>query len=203
MCHSMRMWTLGSALVLLGGCSGTSTEVTSAWHAPNPEPYRFNKVLAVCMCRDETTRRAVEDQLASRVRGGVAAYTVIPEAAIRDTAQAQARLRDAGFDGVVVMRLVGVDKEQTYVPGSAYMVPAGYNSMWGFWGTGYSAMYQPGYIDENQVVRFDTNVYTVSDRKLVWASKSDTYDPESVAKAADAVVTATVTEMKKERVLAE
>lgn len=201
--RSMLERTVTAALVLLAGCAGGSTELTNTWHAPGAQPIRFQKVLAACICRDQATRRSVEDELVRHIPKAVAAYTILDESAARDTATARARVREAGFDGAVVMRLVGVDREQTYVPGTTYVAPAGYHSMWGYWGYGYSAAYQPGYVQETQVVRFDTNVYDVTQQKLVWASTSETYDPSSIREAVGKVVEATTTEMRREKVMAE
>jgi hypothetical protein len=201
--HSLRRRGTWAALVLLAGCSGSSTQVTNAWHAPGLQPIRFTKTLAACICREESTRRSIEDQLAKRVPGGVTGYSLMPEEVVRDTAQAKERLRADGFDGVVVMRLVGVERQQTYVPGSTYMVPAGYNNMWGYWGVGYGAVYSPGYVDESKVVSFETNVYTVGDGRLVWASRSATYDPSSISQVVNQVVDATVAQMKKDGVIAQ
>ena len=89
-------------------------------------------------------------------------------------------LREGGFDGVVMLRLVSVDKSATYVPGSAYVVPMGYHSMYGGWGYGgysaYGAVYDPGYIQEDQLVNFDTNIYSVAAEKLAVGRPSQPTD---------------------------
>jgi hypothetical protein len=102
----------------------------------------------------------------------------------------------------VVMRPVAVDKEATYVPGQAYVVPSHYGSMWGYWGTGWGYAYDPGYVKQDQIVSVEGNVYSVADDKLVWASRTKTYNPESVRQLINDIVDVTVAEMKKQKVLA-
>ena len=48
----------------------------------------------------------------------------------------------------------------------------------------------------------ETNVYSVAEDKLIWASRTKTYNPESVPKFIDQIVDATVAEMKKQKVIA-
>lgn len=62
-------------------------------------------------------------------------------------------------------------------------------------------MYDPGYVKEDQYVDFNINVYSVTDDKLLWASRSQTQNPSSVPSMVDEVIAATTQEMKKEKVL--
>lgn len=189
------------ATAALAAC-GPSTQLVNTWKAPTADTVRFKKVLAACLCRDEGTRRTVEDEIAKRVANAVPSYTILPEAELRDSARARARVQAAGFDGAIVSRLVSVDRERTYVPGAAYNVPAPYYSMWGYWGygwgPGYQTLYSPGVVEETRVVTIETNVYRVADAQLIWSSRSRTYDPGSIPDLVDDVIDATVNEMKKE-----
>lgn len=191
------------ALTALAAACAPTTEVVSTWKDPAAEGAHFKKMLAVCVCRDAAIRRTVEDQLASRIKGSQAAYTLLSDEQLRDVDASKAIVREAGFDGAVVMMLVNVDRTATYVPGQAYAVPSYYGSMWGGWGYGgtSSTMYDPGYVKEDQYVDFNINVYSVTEDKLLWASRSQTQNPSSVPSMVDEVIAATTQEMKKEKVL--
>jgi hypothetical protein len=192
---------MGAAL-LLGACASNSTEVVNAWKDPSLGPTRFDKVLVVFITKDAGLRRAAEDELAHKLGNAVPAYTVIPDSLLRDRNKAKAWVKQEGFDGAVVMRPVAVDKETTYVPGQAYVVPSHYGSMWGYWGSGWGYAYDPGYVQQDQIVSVEANVYSVADDKLVWASRTKTYNPESVRQLINEIVDVTVAEMKKQKVLA-
>jgi hypothetical protein len=193
----------GLAVAFLLGACGSNTEMVNAWKDPTAAPRRFNKVLVVYISKDVGLRRAAEDQLAQRVGShAVAAYTVLPDSLLVDRTKAKAWVKEAGFDGAVVMRPVSVDQETTYVPGQAYVVPSHYGSMWGYWGPGWDYAYDPGRVEQDQVLTVEANVYSVADDKLVWASRTKTYNPESVVKLVDEIVDATVKEMKKQKVFA-
>jgi hypothetical protein len=193
------------AAVFLTGCATTSTELVNSWKDPAAGGTRFKKVLTVCACKDDGTRRTVEDRLAAAIKGSEPSYSVLSDDQLGDREKTKAALRDGGFDGVVMMRLVSVDKSQTYVPGSSYVVPVGYHSMYGGWGYGgyaaYGAVYDPGYVREDQLVNFDTNIYRVADEKLLWASRSQTNNPSSVNEMVDDIILETTKEMKRQKVI--
>jgi hypothetical protein len=182
---------------------GTSTSVTRSWKAPDLKPMHFKKILAVCMCQEPGLERSVEDRLASHMKQAVPAYTVISDDQRRNVDEVRQAVEAAGFDGAVVMQLVGADTQSTYVPGSYYAGPTPYGSMWGYWGYGYGAVYQPGYMTHDQIVSFDTKVYSIADQKLLWASRSQSYNPDKVEQLVDDIVAATVSEMQRNGVVSK
>jgi hypothetical protein len=187
-------------LALLAACAPT-TEVLNSWADPSAGQVRFKKMLNVCACKDEAMRRTVEDQLTKRITGSTSSYTILSQDDLQDRESAKAKVKAGGYDGAVVMVLVSVDRTQTYVPGSAYAVPAPYTSMYGGWGYGWSTYYDPGYVDTDQLVDFNTNVYQVQGGKLLWASRTQTTDPTSVGSMVDEIISANISEMKKQKVL--
>jgi hypothetical protein len=189
------------AILLLGGCA-SNTEVVSSWKDPNAPARDFKKTLVVFISQDKSLRRAAEDELARKVEGAVPAYSVIPDSILGDRTKAKAWVKREGFDGAVIMRPARLDKETTYVPGQAYVVPAGYGSMWHYWGTGWGYAYDPGYVQQDEVVIVETNVYSVPDEKLIWASRTKTYNPDSVRELVSDIVDQTVTVMKREKAFA-
>jgi hypothetical protein len=191
-----------AVLLLLAGCASNNTEIENSWKEPGITPRRFNKVLAVYITKDLGLRQAAEDQLARKLGNAVPAYTVFPDSLLADRTKAKAWVKQAGFDGAVVLRPVSVDQETTYTPGQAYVVPAPYGSMWGYWGTGWDYAYDPGRVEKDQVFSVEGNVYSVADDKLIWASRTRTYNPESVKQLVKEIVDATISEMKRQKVFA-
>jgi hypothetical protein len=193
------------AAVFLTGCATSSTQLTNSWKDPAAPGTQFKKVLTVCACKDDGMRRTVEDRLAAAIKGSEPSYSVLSDQQLGSREGTKAALKEGGFDGVVMLRLVSVDKTQTYVPGSAYSVPVGYRSMYGGWGYGgyaaYGTVYDPGYVRNDKLVNFDTNVYRVADEKLLWASRSQTDNPSSVNQMVDDIIAETTKEMKKQKVI--
>jgi len=190
------------ALALLLGACGGNTTVQNSWKDPTAPSRRFNKVLNVFISSEANTRRSGEDAMTARIPRSVSSYTVLPDSVLTSTEKAKAFVVSQGFDGAVLMRPVAVDKETTYVPGtSTYAVPAGYRSAWGYWGTGWGGAYDPGHYRQDQVVFVESNVYSLTDDKLLWSAKTKTYNPDNIPKMVNEIVDQSVAEMKKQGIV--
>ena len=187
--HRVRLLCGAAIVATAAGCA--STRITSEWRDPALADVPFRKVLAVFQNADPGLRRIAEDEMARDILNAVPAYTVLRDDEMRDLAKVKARVRALGFDSSVVMRVVGVEHPRSYVPSQVYTVPGYYHGFWGYWGYGWTTVYEPGYLRNDRVVRIATNVYSVPDDKLVWASESETFNPASVPAAVGDVVRVT------------
>ena len=79
--------------------------------------------------------------------------------------------------------------------------PAPYGTWWGYYGYGWGMAYSPGYVQRDTVVSLESTVYSVKQDKLLWASRSQTVNPETATQLIDSVLDATVKEMKRQKVL--
>jgi len=187
-----------AAAVLLGeACGGAPSTLKATWRDPTAQKVKFNKIMAIAINGDETMRRSMETAMAQKIPGTVPSYTVIPQADLRDKEKVRAYVHASGCDGAILMRIVGVEKETTYVPGSAYP----YGNMYGYYGWGAGYAYDPGYLRTDKLVSVETNVYQVADEKLIWASRSETTSPESVDDLIDSVVRVNAEKMKAEKLI--
>ena len=190
----------------LAGC-GTTT-FSSTWKAPDATAVdpRGHRVAAVYISTDESSRRVAEDVLVQKLneRGaqGVATYTLIPNADTRNTELVKTKLREAGIDGIVTMRVID-EKEHTRVtygtPGP-YFTPY-YSRFSGYWGFGWGAPYSPGEVTTTTVLRVETLVYSLERDELLWAGTSRTSDPSNVARLVTEVADAAAKQMTKQGVL--
>jgi hypothetical protein len=195
-----RMAALGLAAMLAAGCP-PQTNLTAVWKSPSVTAVRFNKILVAAQAPDQARRRNIEAYLAKRIERATPSYEVISEAEAKDTNAAKAKIAAQGFDGAVIVRFVGTTQQQTYVPGTTYWGPAPYGSMWGYWGYGWGAVYDPGYLVTDTVVTLESNVYSISRDELIWSSRSETISPSSIESLMNSVIEATVKEMKRQKVL--
>ena|SRR5215469_1231154 len=203
---ALRLRTLTlAALVCLAACA--TTTFTSTWKAPDVQAVNpaGKTVAAVFISKDESKRRAGEDALAGALsaRGahGVPAYTILPAEASMDSEAARAKLKEAGANGVVVMRLVGKDQQITYTPG--YAGPSYYGGFGPYWGYGWGTVYEPGYLQTDTLVSVETLVYSLDRDKLLWASQSRTTNPNNINALVREVSDVTADEMMKQGLLAK
>jgi hypothetical protein len=180
---------------------GPSTKLTGTWKEPQVTGIPFKKVVAAVLSKDKTMGRIAEDEfIRSLPKGteGVAAYSLIPESEKDDTEKVKARLQAAQVDGAVVFRLISADTEYTY---NAGVYPATYATFYGYYGYAYHAVYDPGYLMSDRVIRVETNVYSVVDEKLVWSGASESFNPKSSRKLIDDVVRVVVKDLKRQGIV--
>jgi hypothetical protein len=201
---------LCAAAVSLAACAA-STKFSSTWKAPDVQGVSFQgqKVAALVFSSEESTRLGAEGELARELtrRGvnGIPAYNLLPPNQTKgmDKEKAKALFTAAGIQGVVVMRALGAEKEISSSAGGVYS-PYGapyYGSFWGgggYWGYGWGAVYDPGYLRTDTIVNVETLVYDLKADKLIWAGKSQTTNPERVDTMIKELVASAAAEMKKQ-----
>src|SRR5689334_9642690 len=100
---------IGFFLLSLFSCS-PSTKIVKSWKDPNatlaPNPNR--KVYVVAMVKDEGSRRVIEDEIVSRLKGqGVASYTTLTPDVMKkegDSTTLGLLLRQGNYTDVILMR---------------------------------------------------------------------------------------------------
>lgn len=204
-----RASVVAGAVLLITACAATKFQ--STWRAPDAQPTSFQgkKVAALVISPEESTRLGAEGELARELtrRGinGVPAYNLLPPNQTKsiDKEKAKQLFTTAGIEGVVVMRALGTEKEISSSPGGVYS-PYGapyYGSFWGgggYWGYGWGAVYDPGYMRTDTIVNIETLVFDLKADKLIWAAKSQTTNPDRVDSMIKELVSSAAAEMKKQ-----
>jgi len=136
---------------------------------------RFQKILLVALLKDDYTRKVAEDKLAEQVKPrGVVSYNYLPNyTANADTGIISQRLKQDGFDGVVIMRLITNSKNSVNSPGNSNNSNY-YNSWHGYYGSTFPLYNVPGNYSPNDLYTIQTNVYSLTENKLVWTGVTTT-----------------------------
>jgi hypothetical protein len=214
----IRLGALGVCLLALAACKTTTTNFSQSYRNPGYEETVFKKMLVIGVAQDAPGRKAFEDALASAIanEGGTAApsYTILPDDEQISEDQLHAVIESEGVDGVLITRLLSIDKttenytapkqynnpQTRYYPGgSAYGY--GYGGFYGFYGTTYAAVHEPGYFDTSTTLKLETNLYSVATNELVWTGQSETIDPDSIEDARASVTQAVAKKLKAERLI--
>ena len=191
-----RIVSVGLLMALLSGCA--TTTFRSTWSDPQAKPVRFQRTLAVFMTPNEGERRASEDQLVQFIgpARSTASYTLLSRADLDDTDRAKEKVRAAGFDGAVVMRVIGERQEVTYEP------PTYYRGYWGgYHSRGWGTVYDPGYLRTDTIVSVETNVYSLAEDKLIWSGVSETFDPNDTPRMVTEIAEAAAKQMRERGLL--
>ncbi|MEX1131893.1 MAG: hypothetical protein WEC15_01600 [Flavobacteriales bacterium] len=196
----MKNILISAAFASLFISCGGSTRLVTSWRDPavSVEEGSLNKIMFIALLKDEGTRRAAEDLLASKAQStGVASYRYLANniEAVNDPGMHEQMLKD-GFDGIVIMRLVDLSKEQTYVPGSAY--PSYYGSPYGYYGYAAPMYYDPGYVRTDVTYTVETNFYDTKQNKLVWTGTTSTVNPADFSTSINEIMDAIHYKMVRE-----
>lgn len=205
-----RLWLLAIVLAMTALAHAKSTKLLASWKNPQYSGPKFHRILVLGMSAKPGVRADFEDALSKLVaQDGVEAIpgnTILlrPEDTKLDLNYLKTQIKAFKIDAVIVSRLVKVEKNTTYIPGSAYVVPYPYyTSFYGYYGAVYPVVYSPDYLREDTTVRVETNVYAVSsgEGELVWTGVSDTFNPRSADKVIEALSKLLVNELRKQSIL--
>jgi hypothetical protein len=175
----------------LVACSATRLKTT--WKDPGVKDIRFQKIIVFVVAKDEASRRTGEHELCQQVTSTpcVPAFAVIPDAELGDVAKVKERVDAGGFDGAVVMRLVGRRVQQTYVPPPP-------TPMWGFYRASWPMAYDAGYVRQDELVDVETCIYSVKEGRLLWAGTTESTNPSDVPRTVKEIADAVAAELRRE-----
>jgi len=156
-------------------------------------PDDLEYILLAVMARNENQRKLAEDYVAKRHPKLIQSYNYFPlGAGATETTKAKRIIKEEGFDGVLLLRLVDEDNKVIYA--SEKLKPNYWDSHNGFW-TDY---YEPGYYTTEEKYYIQVSLYRLSDEKLIWSGLSNIVDPTRVDFAIESVLDATLKEMQAE-----
>jgi hypothetical protein len=188
------------ATIMTVACS--STKITSSWREPDKTLTisQLNKVLVVALFNNETNRHKAEDQMAGYLNGkGVVSYNYFSDKFNRTNEDAiRESIAAAGFDGVVTMRLIDVEKEKIYLPSNQPLYPAYSRNFPAYYYRNYGYSQQPEYYRTTRIYTVETNVYSIKENKIIWTALTKTTDPEGVNKLTGEIAKVVYKHMVKE-----
>jgi hypothetical protein len=203
------------AAATLAACSKTKTSIPQSYRNPGYEQTVFKKLFVIGVAENQESRQAFEDAFAKAIadEGGAAqsSWSLLPQSEQLTEEEIRAAIAAGNFDGVLITRLLSVDKDQEYTPASTYNNPRtryysggggmyGYG-FYGFYGTTYAKVHEPGYFETSTTIRLETNLYSAANDGLVWTGQSDTVDPESIPDARESMTTAVAKKLKEEKLI--
>jgi hypothetical protein len=190
------IWALAGLglATLVASCS--STQMTSTWTDPSAKGAALSKVAVIAMSSQPNLRQMAEETTASQLAGAqaVASYRILGDTDLKDREAVKTKLRAAGMNGVLVMRLTGVSEQVAVVDGP-------YGSFDGYYDYAYGTAFAPGYLQTDTIVHMISNLYSLDQNKLIWSGVSKTFDPASAQNFMTDVSKAVAKSLQKERVV--
>jgi hypothetical protein len=175
-------------LVLAIACTlsvgAQSHRFRSTWKSPGVKTLDMagKKVAAVVISHDQSLRMSVEEavarELTSRGSVGVAAYRTIPAELLEDAAKARDWFQKTGVAGIVVLKLLSVDKET--VPSAVVWSTMYYQDFHSYYGTGWATATPIGPGRQVTTIAVETLLFDVEKGRLLWGSVTESTNPKNV-----------------------
>lgn len=203
----MNRTTASLVLAAVLVATAASAAKTSAWKSPAAEGRSFKNLAVFAITFDDAIRRAAENSFAMKLKGqtkATPAYTFTSRDDLKSKDTVVAKVKEGGYDGVVVFRVIAVDQEETQhntYSAVGYSTPyyGGFGNYWGGYGV---AVYNSGtYTTKEQIVQIETTLYALSDDKLLWAGQTKVKDPESTLDLIDEIVASAISGLKKDKLI--
>lgn len=194
-----------AALLLVGaGCA--STTLTSVWRDPTYSGGPLRSVLVMGINEETGIRRIFEDEFSAKLRSvGVIAlpsYTIIPQDGPVEPAVLDAAIAKAGAQGVLVTRLLRIERRTNYGPGYIRAVPAVgyYRNFHGYYSSAW-ARYSPPQPYEYDIVALETNLWSPKQGELVWSGITESFAPSNVRQATREFADVIIKALREQRLI--
>ncbi|SFN78560.1 hypothetical protein SAMN05428949_3464 [Chitinophaga sp. YR627] len=202
------------AIGLLSMTACTSTKLTSSWKTPDARIQQENKIMVIALvpAKERSLRILMENNLVAELKkegyNAVSAYaTYGPDDNLGkgDEKTALKKFRSSDVDQVMTIAMVDKSRERTYVPGYGAYGPYGnpyYGGFWPYYRGWYGRMYDPGYTQVNTKYEWDTNLYDLKEKKLLYNAQSASVDPPTAYRQAYLFAKQIVKDMQKQQLIA-
>lgn len=166
--------------------SCASTRITSSWREPDKriDISNLNKVLVVALLNSESSRHKAENQMAKYLDGkGIVSYQYLGDTFNENDEEAlHAKIKADGFDGAITMRLLDVEKEITYIPGTIATYPHYYHTFGGYYIRSWRYFTMPGTYSTTRTYTIETNVYSIKEDIIIWTGLTESTNSQGIAK---------------------
>jgi hypothetical protein len=167
---------------VLAGCA--ATKIVTEWSNPDYASPRFKKILVIGVSKQPSIRRTFEEEFVNKLKAAgvdaVPSYLYIPEDGQVDEARLHAAVKQANADGVIITRLVRVEKKTEVSPGFYQPAPAATFGFYRGYSTAWLGYYEPPRIYQYEVYISETSLYDVTKNQLVWTGTAETTDPGNI-----------------------
>ena len=190
------------AMLFLAGCASTPMLV-SEWSNPAYQSSYFKRIVVSCLDGHASIRRNCEDEFVSQLKAAgidaLPSYRSLPDDANLGESKVKQLAKEAGADGALIVRSVGVE-QKTEVSPSYFPTPA-----FGIFGRNVSATWG-GWYGAPRVYRYEeyTSEATLNDlrkNEVVWTGTLRTTARDDVNAAIKSYVQNVIKALKEKNLL--
>jgi hypothetical protein len=195
-----------SLIVLMFACT-PATKLVNTWVDPSltGETLKpFKNVLVIARIKDETSNRVAEDKIVAKLKMPASPSYAFLLPSDTNAISVDQKLKNAGFDGVIAMRLTDVNETLNYQQGSGTYYGGHYGGYYGGRMGGYYGYYgSPGYYTQDKTFYVETSIFSLEAGKLLWSGTTATLNPTQLDKTLDEIIYSIRTDLIKKGLMKE
>jgi hypothetical protein len=204
--NRLKLVLLSAALAIAASSCGTTSSLVQRWNEPSYTGKKDAKMFIFALAQNERNMKIWESAFGNALTAvhvkPIPSSSMFAFGTSLDSTALRGYVHNSGADLLAVTRLVDVEKEQVYVPGSTYYTPApAYYGYYGYYYSSWGMVSTPGYYETQHVYRLETNVYDVASEKLVWSGLTETVDPSNAEDGANSIAAVIIDDMLQRKVL--
>ena len=187
---------LGAVLAALLASCATSSMVSQQSN-PDYVGKSFRSVMVVAVTQDDLVRRTFEDRmvglLVKRGLKGIPGYEAIGSRGKVDEAELRRAVAASGAEGVLITRVVRIDRASGTVPGATVGI-----GFYGYWET---VQFAPQKVDGPSWTVSETRLFDAKNGVLAWTGVMDTRENDDLGAALTQYINVVFDAMVRDRVL--
>jgi hypothetical protein len=174
-------------ILIVSGCS--SLRITHSWESPTARQKEYSKIIVLALIKDND--RSLREKMENHFSGdltdlGYNAVSSMKESGFKSfegmkEEETISKLQSSGADALITIVLLDKEKERRYVPGSVVYSPYTiyHRRFWGYYTTMNSRIYEPGYYAEQTNYFWESNLYDLNSKELLYSVQTKSFDPGS------------------------
>jgi hypothetical protein len=190
-CQRVAVAAVAGLMLAVGTSACSSTQMTKTWKDPVAGQTPVSRIAVLYKSQDEAIRRLAEDEVASEMAAkATPSYKILEGVDVSNRHAVDEKLRQQGFDGLLIMQQSGVSRHVV-----DDMPSATFNNYddWIYPVTQGPAV--------RTVVHVDSRLYSLPDERLIWSGSSQTRNPDSVQQMLDRISKAVAKSLQRSRLV--
>ena len=194
--------SLIAAALLLSGCA--ATEIVNQWSNPSYAAVSFKRILVIGVSKQTTIRRNFEDEFVAQLRAAgadaVPSYEFTPESGPVEESRLERAVKQAGADAVITTRLVRVERQAEYIPGTYRPYPGFGFYRW--YSSAWVGFYEPPRLRYYDIYTSETSLHDVRNDRLVWSGIAKTRQLGDIRQETKEYVEVVIAALREKNLLA-
>lgn len=187
-------------------CASSTTNLTWVWKDETYDEGFLDDIMVIGVSDNFERRKIFENILVEELKDSgvdaVSGAAVIPADEELTREKVLAEVEKQGLDAILITYLVGVKREDKFVPPATSEYPYPGYARFNIYSytTGVYSFYGGSY-EKRREINLDTHIYEAESQMMIWSAKSKTTNAETVTKLSETLARAIIRDLRQEKLI--